>query len=339
MINNQVKQLKDFSPIQSCNPEFMCNVNKPFPSFLSFVLRPVSFHTPIHPPTHPPLKSEFFRAWKCSFNPPPQVDMRIHAHLLSAWVVFLSFQIGIVLGSGSDVYGSSSRSVVCEPIKVDMCGSLGYNLTGMPNFAHSSRQADAQYTLETFIPLILKKCSPEIEFFLCAVYIPVCLSDVELQPLIGPCRSLCQRVRDQCESEMVKYDVDWPEVLECDRFPETNSHEHMCMERPEGDRRDMPALSVSSSTINNLKNNPVFMEKVDSERHQLQNLAGQLPQSHVMLNELLNGRTGAQDDLVCRANNSKAFCGGANQRSFTFIGTNFVESVPTLAFTCPLGVC
>ncbi|TRY71210.1 hypothetical protein TCAL_08713 [Tigriopus californicus] len=215
------------------------------------------------------------------------------------WPIWLSLWLGAGLRGVNAGGRYDDSSVVCEPIKAHMCDSLGYNQTGMPNFGNSTRQADALTTLETFIPLVMTQCSPDIQFFLCAVYIPVCQSDVEIQPLIGPCRPLCERVRQRCEKTLMGFNSVWPPVLACHRFPETNSHDHMCMERSEDDRRDIPKFSVSSSSIINLQSNPLFMQKaIDTDHHQFHDLAGQFSNSRVMLNKLiLNGQTSAQNEM------------------------------------------
>ena len=82
-----------------------------------------------------------------------------------------------------------SASGPCEPIKVEMCSSIGYHLTAMPNLAENKLQADAKYELETFTPLIQSGCSPQLHFFLCSVYVPMCSPDIaQQQKVIGPCR-------------------------------------------------------------------------------------------------------------------------------------------------------
>ena len=57
----------------------------------------------------------------------------------------------------------------CEPIKIEFCRHIGYNLTGMPNLANNNLQADAKMELETYMPLVRFQCSNELQFFLCSV--------------------------------------------------------------------------------------------------------------------------------------------------------------------------
>ncbi len=38
---------------------------------------------------------------------------------------------------------AAASAAACEPIKIDMCRSIGYNFTRMPNLANHQLQADA----------------------------------------------------------------------------------------------------------------------------------------------------------------------------------------------------
>eukprot|EP00095_Tigriopus_kingsejongensis_P006795 maker-scaffold1064_size65302-snap-gene-0.20 protein:Tk06795 transcript:maker-scaffold1064_size65302-snap-gene-0.20-mRNA-1 annotation:"Frizzled-4" len=194
-----------------------------------------------------------------------------------AWLVCL----GLSLASASRF----EFRPVCEPIKVEMCLSVDYNMTGMPNLAGSARQSDAQANLETFLPLVLSRCSNELVFFLCSIYTPVCVSEGDL---VGPCRPLCQRVRASCIAQFERVNMAWPSMLQCERFPETNDHDHMCMERPES-HRPAPGLSVSSSAYNNLRNNEIFMKKVE-KYYQNGPMTGPDSQSQALLNVFKHSR-------------------------------------------------
>lgn len=63
----------------------------------------------------------------------------------STLVVILSWIV-------SGVYG------ICEPIRIEMCRGLGYNVTAMPNLVGHEIQGDADFTLQTFSPLIQYGC-------------------------------------------------------------------------------------------------------------------------------------------------------------------------------------
>ncbi|CAH8614518.1 unnamed protein product [Heterobilharzia americana] len=90
----------------------------------------------------------------------------------------------------------------------------------------------------------------KIEFFLCSVYTPMC--DVNTHYLIGPCRPLCEHVRARCAPVLRVFDFDWPENLNCSRFPVKNSvGGAMCMEGPEDLEEDIntPQNSITNSHL------------------------------------------------------------------------------------------
>lgn len=126
--------------------------------------------------------------------------------------------------------GADQSPRVCEPIRIELCRGIGYNETSMPNLVGHELQADADFTLKTFSPLIQYGCSAQLHFFLCSAYVPMCTSKVP-EP-IGPCRGLCETVRDRCNPVLQGFGFPWPTALDCNRFPKENNHEHMCMEGP-----------------------------------------------------------------------------------------------------------
>lgn len=134
---------------------------------------------------------------------------------------------------------SSSNARCYRPVKIELpeCQNTFYNYTGLPNLVGQESQDDARHQLQTFKPLIAYKCSKQLNFFLCSVYVPMC--DVNTHHLIGPCRPLCERVRRRCSPVLRVFAFDWPDNLNCSKFPETNSAAGvMCMDGPEDDVQD-----------------------------------------------------------------------------------------------------
>uniref|UniRef100_A0A0K8S350 Frizzled-7-A n=1 Tax=Lygus hesperus TaxID=30085 RepID=A0A0K8S350_LYGHE len=105
----------------------------------------------------------------------------------------------------------------CEPITVPFCKEIPYNDTIMPNLLNHVKQEDAGLDVHQFFPLVKIKCNPELQFFLCSVYVPVCTI---LERPIPPCRSLCLSARRGCDEVMLRFGFPWPEALECSNFPD-----------------------------------------------------------------------------------------------------------------------
>lgn len=122
----------------------------------------------------------------------------------------------------TDIVPSSDLSALvpshnkCEPITISVCKNIPYNTTIMPNLFGHTRQEDAGYEVYQFAPLVKVGCSPDLQFFLCLLYVPLCTI---LDHPIPPCRSLCESAR-LCEATMKNFRIDWPENLECSKFPE-----------------------------------------------------------------------------------------------------------------------
>lgn len=61
-------------------------------------------------------------------------------------------------------------------------------------------------------------CSPDLLFFLCAMYSPICTIDFQHEP-IKPCKAVCERAKQGCEPVMKRYNHSWPDSLACGELP------------------------------------------------------------------------------------------------------------------------
>ncbi|OXB77445.1 UNVERIFIED_CONTAM: hypothetical protein H355_005154 [Colinus virginianus] len=112
----------------------------------------------------------------------------------------------------------AGRAAACEPVRIPLCKPLPWNMTKMPNHLHHSTQANAVLAMEQFEGLLGTNCSPDLLFFLCAMYAPICTIDFQHEP-IKPCKSVCERARAGCEPVLIRYRHAWPESLACDELP------------------------------------------------------------------------------------------------------------------------
>ncbi|GBP89150.1 Frizzled [Eumeta japonica] len=114
----------------------------------------------------------------------------------------------------------------CEPITIPFCKQIIYNQTIFPNLLNHVSQEDAGPDIHQFTPLIKVNCSPDLKFFLCTVYAPVCTI---LDRPIPPCRHLCESAREKCDEIMIHFGFAWPEHLECSKFPIASDEKVICV--------------------------------------------------------------------------------------------------------------
>uniref|UniRef100_A0A4Q8K608 U68-Liphistoxin-Lth1a_1 n=1 Tax=Liphistius thaleban TaxID=1905330 RepID=A0A4Q8K608_9ARAC len=152
--------------------------------------------------------------------------------LYVSWVALLVLvAAGIQHGVSSRVSDRESLSPHhgrCEPITIPLCKDIPYNETIMPNLLNHQKQEDAGLEVHQFFPLVKVQCSPDLQFFLCTMYAPVCTI---IERAIPPCRSLCLKAREGCETLMNNFGFQWPKSLDCDKFPESGS-DQLCVTYP-----------------------------------------------------------------------------------------------------------
>lgn len=110
------------------------------------------------------------------------------------------------------------RAAACELVRIPLCRAMPWNMTKMPNHLHHSTQDNAVLAIEQFEGLLGTGCSPDLLFFLCAMYAPICTIDFQHEP-IKPCKAVCERAKAGCEPVMRRYNHSWPDSLSCSELP------------------------------------------------------------------------------------------------------------------------
>lgn len=146
-----------------------------------------------------------------------------------------------LLASNGDLSSSVPTHNKCEPITISICKNIPYNMTIMPNLLGHTRQEEAGYEVFQFAPLVKVGCSPDLQFFLCLLYVPLCTI---LDHPIPPCRSLCESAR-ACETVMKNFRIDWPENLECSKFPQDGT-DTLCVGQNNTNDNDAATATKSS---------------------------------------------------------------------------------------------
>ena len=142
----------------------------------------------------------------------------------------------------------------CQALHIDSCKGLNYNETIFPNFVNHRTQGMAAQMINHFRPLFKVGCSPDLKYFVCSYYAPVCNT---LGRLIKPCKSLCESARKSCHTVMERFGYDWPAQLDCNKFP-ADPTQQICVGQnnskttPAGPKQLPPTRIVASKTINNV---------------------------------------------------------------------------------------
>ncbi|XP_041374277.1 frizzled-5-like [Gigantopelta aegis] len=123
----------------------------------------------------------------------------------------------------------------CQEISIPMCKGIGYNYTYMPNQFNHETQEEAGLEVHQFWPLVEIQCSPDLKFFLCSMYAPICVTNYK-KPLPA-CRSVCERAKAGCAPLMRQYGFAWPERMDCKPLPQYGDKEFLCMDANTTDRQ------------------------------------------------------------------------------------------------------
>lgn len=110
----------------------------------------------------------------------------------------------------------------CKPIPANLllCHDIEYTEMRLPNLLGHETMNEVLQQAGSWIPLVQKQCNPDTRKFLCSLFAPVCLDDLD-EP-IQPCRSLCESVKQGCAPVMAAFGFPWPDMLDCERFPLDN---------------------------------------------------------------------------------------------------------------------
>ncbi|XP_043918356.1 secreted frizzled-related protein 2 [Protopterus annectens] len=142
-------------------------------------------------------------------------------------------------------FGHSEHSARknCKPIPatLTLCHGIEYPNMRLPNLLGHEAMKEVLQQASSWIPLVQKRCHPDTKKFLCSLFAPVCIE--ELDETIQPCRTLCEQVREGCEPVMSAFGFPWPDMLECSRFQPDND---LCI--PPADSNSFSNYSDTSTT-------------------------------------------------------------------------------------------
>ena len=109
----------------------------------------------------------------------------------------------------------------CVKINSPTCAALHPKYVSYFPHKNYIYQDLAVLQFNSFKLLLTSNCSANLKPFLCFSHFPACVESSEhadLQ-LIYPCKHFCMQVSRSCAPVLAKYNLSWPEHLNCDNFP------------------------------------------------------------------------------------------------------------------------
>lgn len=130
----------------------------------------------------------------------------------------VNFALGMYFDQAELSPSRSSCRLIPESLR--LCRGIEYARMRLPNLLGHETMTEAAQQAAPWVPLVHKRCHADTRKFLCSLFAPVCLADLDER--IQPCRSLCEGVRSACAPVMAAYGFPWPDMLDCALFPDDN---------------------------------------------------------------------------------------------------------------------
>ena len=152
------------------------------------------------------------------------------------------------LPTESTIRTASEREVFTKPqcIKINdnlrPCTNLRYSSMRMPNLLAQSSLFEVKNFLMGFDDERFLECDPFARDFICSLATPLCF-DGRAQFEIPPCRTLCERVRDNCFSLLLEYGLGISNRFNCSKF----ENNELCMD-PSATAETTPSKTLSFYT-------------------------------------------------------------------------------------------
>lgn len=102
--------------------------------------------------------------------------------------MLLLLPLSLVSPPAGDVAPCTSAG--CEPISLELCMNLPYNMTRYPNFLghQSQRESSVSWESSLFPALVQTGCYQYLMFYACTLLVPKC--DPVTMRRVPPCRSV-----------------------------------------------------------------------------------------------------------------------------------------------------
>lgn len=142
--------------------------------------------------------------------------------------------------------GARCTTPICRPHFLSQCRSINYNTT-LPNLRGQTNPSVIEEEFLQFEILFRYNCSNALLAFLCAIYAPFCEYSNSTEVVLKPCQNLCIHVYNGCIGVFNEFEYQWPEILNCENFPERS--EEKCFGPLDPSDIEYPNIVSPNATI------------------------------------------------------------------------------------------
>ncbi|KAG7214249.1 hypothetical protein INR49_023225 [Caranx melampygus] len=133
--------------------------------------------------------------------------------VVSVMACFVPLVLVLLLLSPQQVHSGRDDRSNCKPVTSSFCQGVGYTTTSHPTGASG-------FSLQQIGQIVETACSPGVATLMCRAAVPECGSEDDNRK--KPCRSLCEKVKSDCDSVIRTKRLSWPMRLRCESLPESN---------------------------------------------------------------------------------------------------------------------
>lgn len=145
----------------------------------------------------------------------------------------------------------------CEPMKLDYCRHLGYNVTTYPNHLGHNNLQEVMTDVISFREMVDAECFRHAYDFVCRLLQPPCINRSPLDPNPAPiCREYCLTFASNCGDRIPDR---FRKALDCDKFPESTGVDS-CQHSP-GCVDSLQEKALSSRLCDGIPDCPDFKDE------------------------------------------------------------------------------
>lgn len=145
----------------------------------------------------------------------------------------------------------------CEPMKLDYCKNVDYNITTYPNYLGHNNIQEVVADVISFREMVDAECFRQAYDFVCRILQPPCMERGQLDPNPAPiCRQYCQMFWSSCGDRIP---TRFRKILDCDKFPESYGIQ-TCQHSP-GCAENLQLQALSSRLCDGIADCPDFKDE------------------------------------------------------------------------------